>query len=129
MTNILHQEKETMSNRKFAAILASPILAPLSMAPVIMFGMFIACGWMLVATTFFTAAGAAAVGIIGMIGAYQNVANGIGAVLLMLGGSLMGFGLVMPIFKIAKEFCNGFLVLNRELCAKAKELWKKAVKK
>lgn len=115
----------TMSNRRFALLLASPILAPMALGAVLMFGMLIGCGWMFVAMTFFTAAASAAVGIVGIIGAFINAVNGAGAVLLMVSCALGGLGFVYPIFIVAREFSKGYLLFSRAFTAKCREVWEK----
>ena len=111
-----------MSNKKLALVLASPILAPMVLAAVVLFFMFIACGWFFVAVTFFTSAAAAAVGIVGVVGAFFNTANGLGAVLIILGAGLSSFAFIYPTFVIGKEMAKGFLILHRELMAKGREI-------
>ncbi|MDF2926635.1 MAG: hypothetical protein K0R57_5549 [Paenibacillaceae bacterium] len=116
-------EKSTMSTRKFAIItLGWPILIPVAIVAVAMMGMLIGCGWFLVGMTFFVSASAAAIGICGIAGAVANTANGFGAVTLALGCGFIGFGMTMPMFKIAKEFFNGYLTLSQEITRKFIEL-------
>ena len=119
---------QTMSNKKLALVIASPVLAPMALAGVILFFMLIACGWFFVSVTFFTSAAAAAVGIVGIVGAFFNTANGIGAVLLMLGTGIASLGFIYPTFIIGKEMSKGFMILHRELMAKGKEIKDKVMK-
>lgn len=119
---VTKEHKDTMSNKKFGIILASPILAPIILCAVIMLFMFVGCGWLFVAMTFFATASAAAIGIIGIAGAYVNLAAGIGAVLIMLGIGLSGLGLSYPLFCISKEFFKGFSALSEEMLKKMKEI-------
>ena len=114
-----------MSNRQYLLLLASPLLVPLAMAPVLMVGMLLLCGWLFVATTFFAGASAAVLGAVGIAGAVANAVNGTGAVLLMLGIGVGALGLVYPILVIAVEFGRGYRQLCRAFLAKTKELLKK----
>ena len=123
-----NEVQKTMSNKKLGLVFASPVLAPMAMAAVVIFFIFIACGWVFVAITFFTSAAAAAVGIVGITGAFFNSVNGIGAVLLILGVGIGSLGFVYPIFIIAKEMSKGFLILHRELMNKAEEVKNKLMK-
>ena len=118
----------SMSNAKLALIITSPVLIPIALAAVVLFFMFIACGWFFVAMTFFTSVASAAIGIVGIIGTFFNVANGIGAVLLMLGVGLGSLGFIYPTFIIGREMSKGFLILHRELMAKGVEIKEKLLK-
>ena len=119
---------KTMSNKKLALVIASPVLAPMALAAVVLFFMLIACGWFFVSVTFFTSAAAAAVGIVGIVGAFFNTANGIGAILLMLGIGIASLGFIYPTFIIGKEMSKGFMILHRELMGKGKEIKDKVMK-
>ena len=124
-----HQEKpdsSIMSNRKFFLLLASPVLLPLAMAPVLLFGMLLLCGWLFVAMVFFSGAAAAAAGAVGIAGAVANAANGTGAVLLLLSVGLAALGAVYPVLVLAVEFGRGYRQFSRVFLAKAKELIRKA---
>ena len=123
-----NKDPQTMSNKKLALVIASPVLAPMALAGVVLFFMLIACGWFFVSVTFFTSAAAAAVGIVGIVGAFFNAANGIGAVLLMLGAGIASLGFIYPTFIIGKEMSKGFLILHRELMGKGKEIKDKVLK-
>lgn len=126
----VHSENEskTMSNKKLALVIASPVIAPMALAAVMLFFMMIAIGWFFVATTFFTSACAAAVGIVGIVGAFFNMANGIGAFLLMFGTGIASLGFIYPVFIIGKEMAKGFLILHRELMNKWREIKDKVTK-
>jgi len=117
-----------MSNKKLCIVLASPVLIPSAVVAAVMYGMLIGCGWLFVSMTFFTAAAAAIIGILGIVGAYMNLINGIYAALIMLGCGLCSLGFVYPAFAIAREFSKGFSALRLQLTAKAKELKEKAVR-
>ena len=123
-----NEAQKTMSNKKLALVFASPVLAPMALAAIVLFFMFIACGWFFVAVTFFTSAAAAAVGIVGIIGVFFNAVNGVGAVLLILGAGIASLGFIYPTFIIGKEMSKGFLILHRELMGKAKEIKEKVLK-
>ena len=127
-TNGQNKPSKTMSNKKLVLLMSSPMVAPVAFVAVIMFFMFVGCGWFFVAITFFTSICAAAIGIVGIIGAFFNGANGIGAVLLSLGIGLGSLGFVYPTFIIAKEMSKGFLLLHRELMNKGKEIKTKILK-
>ncbi|MFT3952332.1 MAG: hypothetical protein QM689_10395 [Oscillospiraceae bacterium] len=111
-----------MRSSKFALLLASPVLAPAVICAVVIFFLLIVCGWFFVAAVFFSAAGAAAIGLIGIAGAFYNAGNGFGAVLVILGSSLIALGLAYPLFCIATEFLRGYRILSDELMKKGKEL-------
>ena len=122
------QTEQAMSNKKFAAVLASPILIPMAIITVMLYGMLLGCGWMFVALTYFTAIAAVGVGVSGIVGAYMNAANGMGAVLLLFGSGIFSLGFVYPILAIAKEFSKGYSALYRQLLIKGKELKGKVMK-
>ena len=119
---------KAMNNLKLALILSSPVLAPIAVIAVMIFFMFIACGWFFVGICFFTSAAAAIVGISGIIGAFINISNGVGSVLLMLGIGIGSLGFIYPIWVIAKEMLKGFTILHRELILKGKEIKEKLMK-
>ena len=119
---------KTMSNTKLALVIAFPVIAPVVLVAVTLFFMVIACGWFFVGVTFFTSAAAAAVGIAGVTGVFFNAANGIGAMLLILGMGIGSLGFIYPFFIIGKEMSKGFLILHRELMNKGREI-KEKVKK
>lgn len=119
--------KKLMSNKKFAFILGSPIILPTILALVLVFGMFIGCGWFFVGITFFVALASAITGVMGIFLAYINIANGIGAILLAAGIGLIGLGLTFPLLCIAKEFYSNYRVLSKQLVDKFIELKNKVV--
>ena len=122
------QTEQPMSNKKFATVMASPILIPMALVTVMLYGILLGCGWFFVAITYFTAIAAVGVGVLGIIGAYMNMANGLGAVLLLLGSGIFSLGFVYPIFVIAKEFSKGYSALYKQLLIKGKELKGKVMK-
>jgi uncharacterized membrane protein len=80
--------------------------------------LFLGFGWVLVATAYFSSAVATSIGILGIVGADANISNGIGAFLIALGGCLLGFGLILPLFYFAQEFLTRFLVVQKDVLGK-----------
>jgi uncharacterized membrane protein len=120
---------KAISDKKLFSILASPVLLPVLIGAAVIYLMFLGCGWLFVAMSFFTSAGAAALGIVGIVGAFANAANGIDAFLVMAGCGLIGIGLAYPIFRVSLEFCKGFSVLSSTMVAKLGELKKRWLEK
>ena len=118
-----------MNANKAGLIITSPVLALIALAAVILFFLFVASIWFFVAVSFFTSAAAAAIGIVSIIGIFFNLANGIGAVLIMLGVGIGGLGVTYPLFIIAKEMAKTVFILHCELMRKGKEIKEKAMNK
>jgi uncharacterized membrane protein len=112
-------ENTCSSTKRLAAIIFRTTFTPLIIISAIL---FIGCGWLLVATTFSAAAAFAAVGISGIIGAFVNSVNGIGAIMITIGGSLFAFGLTLPIFNVARALSRSFSVFRRDALKKIKEI-------
>ena len=118
-----------MNTKKMALILSSPILTLIALAAAILFFLLISVIWFFVVVLFLTSAASAAVGIVSIIGIFFNTANGIGAVLLILGVGAGGLGLTYPLFIIAKEMAKTVFILHCELMRKGGELKEKAMEK
>jgi len=118
-----------MNINKAVLIIASPGLALIALSAAILFVLLIAVIWFFVAVLFLISAAAAAIGIAGIVGTFFNAANGIGAVLLMLGVGAGGLGFTYPLFVIAKEMAKTVFILHCELVRKGKEIKEKAMNK
>lgn len=123
-----NNESSVMSDKKFFMLLIWPLLAPFIVIAITFVGMFIGIGWLFVSMVFFTSLSSMAIGILGILGTIANLENGVGAILISLSVSLLGFGLVYPLFTIAKDFAKGFLITSRGVIRKVKELYSRKVK-